>query len=49
MSSASWSYCVFRGGSRFDGPQYARVTNRYYYTPDSRNYNLGVRLMRKCT
>ncbi len=37
---------VSRGGSWVNGPQSARVANRYYYAPGNRNSSLGVRLLR---
>ena len=36
---------VFRGGSWSNVPQLARVANRSYFTPDFRNFILGVRLV----
>ena len=44
---ASGSFRVFRGGSCGNDPQFARVAIRYYDTPGSRSYYLGLRLMRR--
>jgi formylglycine-generating enzyme required for sulfatase activity len=49
MSSVWKPNRVIRGGSWFFGPLLARVAGRYDRTPDSRYYDLGVRLMRRCT
>ncbi len=35
---------VFRGGSWFSPAAFCRVSNRYYYPPGSRNFNLGFRI-----
>jgi formylglycine-generating enzyme required for sulfatase activity len=43
---ASGSARVFRGGSWFIDPQYARVARRSLNTPGFRSYYLGVRLLR---
>jgi len=43
---ASGSNRVLRGGSWSIFPQYARVAFRNYFTPDIRDYILGVRLLR---
>jgi len=40
---------VYRGGSWGSVPQGARVANRNNFTPDNRNYFLGVRLVRRCS
>ena len=34
----------FRGGSWTSRPQYARVADRYWFTPVIRLYDLGLRL-----
>jgi formylglycine-generating enzyme required for sulfatase activity len=36
---------VFRGGSWYGNPQYARAASRYYYTPTYRGLNVGFRLV----
>ena len=43
---ASGSLRVFRGGGWDGDPQFARVVDRYYITPDFRDNYLGVRLLR---
>ena len=40
------SYRVYRGGSWLNGPQFARVANRFYNAPGARRNDLGVRLLR---
>ena len=37
---------VIRGGYFVNGAQYVRSARRNYYSPDSRYYNIGVRLVR---
>ena len=49
MSSVWKPNRVIRGGSWDDVPQFARVAYRNGRTPDSRYYDLGVRLVRRCT
>ena len=43
--AASGSYRVLRGGSWDFNAQFCRVSDRDYFTPDSRNYFLGLRLV----
>lgn len=49
VSYISGSSRVSRGGSWFHVPQCARVAYRFNFTPDYRSYDLGVRLVRRCT
>jgi formylglycine-generating enzyme required for sulfatase activity len=49
MSFVSGYHRVFRGGSWFFGPLYARVAFRNDFTPDNRLIVLGLRLVRRCT
>ena len=42
--SNTGSYRVFRGGSWGLNARYCRVSHRNYFTPTSRNYDLGLRL-----
>jgi len=44
--SSAGSNRVYRGGDFFNGAQSARPANRYYYSPGSRYYSLGARLLR---
>ncbi len=46
VGSTTGSYRDYRGGSWLDVPQYARVANRFSYTPTNRNSLLGFRLAR---
>ena len=43
----SGSFCVRRGGGWLYVPQNARVADRYIDFPGYRDYNLGVRLVRR--
>jgi formylglycine-generating enzyme required for sulfatase activity len=43
---SSGSYRVIRGGSWVSNPQYCRVANRNYISPDYRYYDIGFRLSR---
>ncbi len=38
---------AIRGGSWYSGFKFARVSNRYRFLPDSRDYNIGFRLVRE--
>lgn len=49
MSSVSGYRRVYRGGGWGSVPQDARVADRYGSTPVYRYFDLGVRLMRRCT
>jgi formylglycine-generating enzyme required for sulfatase activity len=44
---ASGSYCVYRGGSWFSDPRFARVARRSDYPPGIRSNVLGFRLVRR--
>ncbi len=46
LMQAEGKYRVCRGGSWLMRSSECRATNRSYYFPDSRNYNLGFRLVR---
>ena len=46
---ASGSSRVVRGGSWLLDPQIAQVAIRDRIPPGRRNYNLGLRLVRRCT
>jgi sulfatase modifying factor 1 len=45
LGPASGALRVERGGGWYDDPKHARVSNRFYRSPDAR-YALGVRLLR---
>ena len=45
--SSSGSFRVLRGGAFDYGAFFTRAANRYAYSPDSRNYSFGARLLRQ--
>lgn len=49
MSSVSGYRRIRCGGSWYRVPQVARFADRYYRTPVIRYFDLGLRLMRRCT
>jgi formylglycine-generating enzyme required for sulfatase activity len=42
---ASGTYRVIRGGNWYSSAGYARLSDRYSYTPDYRNYDIGFRVV----
>ena len=46
---ASGSLRAVRGGSGFSVPRNAQVALRNYDAPGDRDYDIGLRLVRRCT
>lgn len=49
MSFAWETFRVYRGGGWYGDPQFTRVAFRGNFTPGLRDFDLGVRLVRRCT
>lgn len=45
QGASSGSNRVIRGGSWFNNARFCRSSDRFYYSPDNRSYDLGLRLV----